>query len=50
VLLEDLEELRARGVTDEQLGLAELRRTAERVLGADGRWVLGWRVRLGVRA
>ena len=25
-------------------------RIAERVLGADGRWVLSWRVRLGVRA
>jgi SAM-dependent methyltransferase len=48
--VEDLDELRARGVTDEQLGLADLRRIAARVLGVDGRWVLGWRVRLGVRA
>jgi SAM-dependent methyltransferase len=48
--VEDLDELRARGVTDEQLGLADLRRIAERVLGPDGRWVLSWRVRVGVRA
>jgi hypothetical protein len=48
--VEDLAELRARGVTDEQLGLADLRRIAARVLGPDGRWVLSWRVRLGVRA
>jgi SAM-dependent methyltransferase len=48
--VEDLAELRARGATDEQLGLADLRRTAARVLGPDGRWVLSWRVRLGVRA
>lgn len=48
--VKDLAELRARGVTDEQLGLAHFRRVADRILGADGRWVLSWRVRLGVRA
>ena len=48
--VDDLAALHAHGATDEALGLADLRRIAERVLGADGRWVLSWRVRLGVRA
>jgi SAM-dependent methyltransferase len=48
--VDDLAALRARGVTDEQLGLADLRRLAARILGADGRWVLSWRVRLGILA
>jgi ubiquinone/menaquinone biosynthesis C-methylase UbiE len=42
-------ELRALGVTDEELGLARLEETARRVLG--GRtvpWLIGYRVRLGV--
>ena len=47
--VEDLAALHAQGVTDEQLGLTDLRRIADRILGADGRWVLSWRVRLGVR-
>jgi hypothetical protein len=48
--VEDLAALRDRGVSDEALGLAALRRAADRFLGAGGRWVLSWRVRLGVRA
>jgi SAM-dependent methyltransferase len=49
-MVEDLEDLQARGVTEEQLGLTELRQLAGRVLGADGRVVVSWRVRLGVHA
>jgi SAM-dependent methyltransferase len=48
--VEDLAALRDRSVSDEALGLAALRRAADRFLGAGGRWVLSWRVRLGVRA
>lgn len=48
--VEDLDELYARGVTDEQLGLAAFRAVAERVVGAGGRWFTSWRVRLGVKA
>ena len=48
--VDDLAALHARGVTDEELGLADLRRIADRVLGAGGTWLLSWRVRLGVRA
>jgi SAM-dependent methyltransferase len=44
-------ELRALGVTDEELGLTRLEETARRVLG-NGRlpWLIGYRVRLGVKA
>lgn len=43
-------ELRALGVTDEELGLTRLEETAHRVLGDRRvRWVIGYRVRLGVK-
>jgi SAM-dependent methyltransferase len=43
-------ELRALGVTDEDLGLARLEETARRVLaGRRMRWLIGYRVRLGVK-
>jgi SAM-dependent methyltransferase len=43
-------ELRALGVTDEELGLARLEETAGRVLaGRRTRWLIGYRVRLGVK-
>lgn len=43
-------ELAALGVSEEELGLARLEETVERVLGARRTvWVLGYRVRLGVR-
>jgi ubiquinone/menaquinone biosynthesis C-methylase UbiE len=43
-------ELRALGVTDEELGLTRLEETAQRVLGVGRvRWVIGYRVRLGVK-
>lgn len=45
-----LEALRARGVTDEQLGLARFRSVAERVMGAAYPWFVSYRVRLGVKA
>jgi SAM-dependent methyltransferase len=45
-----LDALRARGVTDAQLGLTAFRAVAERVLGAGRPWFVGYRVRLGVRA
>ena len=48
--VDDLAALHAHGVTDEALGLAELRRIADQVLGVGGTWLLSWRVRLGVRA
>jgi hypothetical protein len=35
--VEDLGEPRARGLTEAQLGLADLRRVAARILGPDGR-------------
>jgi SAM-dependent methyltransferase len=50
VMVEDLEELYARGLTDEQLGLAAFRAVAERIIGAGSRWFTSWRVRLGVKA
>ena len=44
-------ELRALGVTDEELGLTRLEETARRVLGRRTLpWLIGYRVRLGVRA
>ena len=49
VMVEDLDELYARGATDEQLGLTEFRAIAERRIGAGSRWFTNWRVRLGVR-
>ena len=43
-------ELRALGVTDEELGLVRLEETARRVLaGRRVRWLIGYRVRLGVK-
>lgn len=43
-------ELRALGVTDEDLGLTRLEETARRVLGRRRLpWLIGYRVRLGVR-
>jgi SAM-dependent methyltransferase len=45
-----LEALHERGVTDDELGLTELRATAERIVGREGRCFVGYRVRLGVRA
>ena len=45
-----LDALRARGVTDEELGLAELRAVAERVIGDGCRWFIGYTVRLGIKA
>ena len=45
-----LDELHARGVTDEELGLTAFRAAAERIVGREGRWFVGYRVRLGVRA
>jgi SAM-dependent methyltransferase len=45
-----LDELHERGVTDDELGLTAFRATAERIVGRDGRWFVGYRVRLGVRA
>jgi SAM-dependent methyltransferase len=43
-------ELRALGVTDEELGLMRLEETARRVLGGQTvPWLIGYRVRLGVR-
>ena len=49
-MVEDLDEFSARGVTDEQLGLAAFRAVAARVIGAGSRWFNGWRVRLAVKA
>jgi SAM-dependent methyltransferase len=44
-------ELRALGVTDDELGLLRLEETASRVLGRRRvPWLIGYRVRLGVRA
>jgi SAM-dependent methyltransferase len=45
-----LEALHERGVTDDELGLTELRATAERIVGREGRCFVGYRVRLGVRS
>ncbi|HEX2034836.1 MAG TPA: class I SAM-dependent methyltransferase [Chloroflexota bacterium] len=45
-----LEALYARGVTDEQLGLAAFRAVAARRLGAGARCLVGYRVRLGIKA
>jgi SAM-dependent methyltransferase len=45
-----LAELRAHGVSDDELGLTEFRDAAERIIGRDGRWFVGFRVRLGIRA
>lgn len=45
-----LDELHERGVTDDELGLTAFRATAERIVGREGRWFVGYRVRLGVRA
>jgi SAM-dependent methyltransferase len=45
-----LDELHERGVTDDELGLTAFRATAERIVGRDGRWFVSYRVRLGVRA
>lgn len=50
VMVEDLDEFYAHGVTDEQLGLAAFRAVAERIIGAGSRWFTSWRVRLGVKA
>jgi hypothetical protein len=47
--VEDIDEFYARGVTDEQLGLAAFRSVAERIIGAGSRWFTSWRVRLGVK-
>jgi SAM-dependent methyltransferase len=44
-------ELRALGVTEEELGLTRLAEVTRRVLGAGrARWTIGYRVRLGVKA
>ena len=44
-------ELRALGVTDDELGLTRLEETARRVLGRSRLpWLVGYRVRLGVKA
>lgn len=50
VMVEDLDEFYARGVNDQQLGLAAYRSVAERVIGAGSRCFTSWRVRLGVKA
>lgn len=49
VMVEDLDEFYARGVTDDRLGLAAFRAVAERIVGAGSRWFTGWRVRLGIK-
>jgi SAM-dependent methyltransferase len=45
-----LDALRERGATDDELGLTEYRATAERIVGREATWLVGYRVRLGVRA
>jgi SAM-dependent methyltransferase len=45
-----LDELHARGATDDELGLTEYRAAAERIVGREATWLVGYRVRLGVRA
>jgi len=45
-----LEALHARGVTDEQLGLTQFRAVADRLVGANGHWFVGYRIGLGIRA
>ena len=50
VAVEGLDEFYARGVTDEQLGLAAFRAVAERVIGVGTRRFTNWRVRLGITA
>jgi SAM-dependent methyltransferase len=48
-VVEFLDELHERGVTDEQLGLTAFRETAERLIGPHRRWFTSWRIRLGVK-
>ena len=44
-----LDELHERGVTDDELGLTDFRAVAERIVGREASWLVGYRVRLGVR-
>jgi hypothetical protein len=45
-----LDALRARGVTDEPMGLTTLRAVAQRTIGDGCPWFIGYRIRLGIRA